>query len=116
MPADKDPDMAFVLVQHLAPDHDSRLVEILGRCTRMPVFEAEDGTPIKSNCVYVIPPNYEMELMNGTLVLVEPTVARDHRLPIDYFFRSLARDQHQRSIGIILSGTASDGFKGVRVI
>jgi two-component system CheB/CheR fusion protein len=116
MPADKDPGMAFVLVQHLSPDHKSMLSELICRYTRMPVFEVEDGMPVKVNCAYIIPPNYDMAFLNGSLHLLEPVVPRGQRLPIDFFFQSLADDQREHAVGIVLSGTGSDGTLGVRAI
>ncbi len=116
MPTDVEPNMAFVLVQHLAPDHKSILNEIIQRHTRMKVYEVEDGMSIKINCVYIIPPKHDMALINGKLQLFEPTVQRAVRLPIDFFFRSLALDQGDKAIGIILSGTGSDGTQGIREI
>ncbi len=116
MPADVEPGMAFVLVQHLAPDHKSILVELIRRYTRMQVFEVEDGMPVQVNCAYIIPPNRDMAFLGGTLQLLEPVAPRGQRLPIDFFFRSLAQDQHDRAIGIVLSGTGSDGTLGVRAI
>ncbi|MDO8776356.1 MAG: chemotaxis protein CheB, partial [Burkholderiaceae bacterium] len=116
MPADTDPGMAFVLVQHLAPDHKSILSDLIRRYTRMQVFEVEDGMAVHINCAYIIPPNRDMAFLNGTLQLLEPTAPRGHRLPIDFFFRSLAQDQHERAIGVVLSGTGSDGTLGVRAI
>jgi len=116
MPADKDPDMAFVLVQHLAPDHKSILTDLIRRYTRMEVFEVEDGMVVQPNCAYIIPPNRDMAFLNGYLQLLEPFSPRGQRLPIDFFFRSLAQDQHERSICIVLSGTGSDGTQGVRAI
>ena len=116
MPADTDPGMAFVLVQHLAPDHKSILTELVKRYTRMQVFEVEDGMTVKPNCAYIIPPNRDMAFMNGTLQLLEPAAPRGQRLPIDFFFRSLAQDQRERAICIVLSGTGSDGTLGVRAI
>ncbi|MFZ4775366.1 MAG: chemotaxis protein CheB, partial [Terrimicrobiaceae bacterium] len=116
MPADKDPGMAFVLVQHLAPDHKSILAELIGRCTRMPVFEVEDGMVVRPNCTYVIPPGRDMAFLNGALHLLEPSEPHGRRLPIDFFFRSLASDQHERAVGIVLSGTGSDGTQGVHAI
>ncbi len=116
MPADSDPGMAFVLVQHLAPDHKSILSELIRRCTRMPVHEVDDGMVVQRNCVYIIPPNRDMAFLNGTLQLLEPSAPRGQRLPIDFFFRSLAHDQGQRAIGVVLSGTGSDGTQGVRAI
>ena len=116
MPADGPPNMAFVLVQHLAPDHKSLLGDLLRHYTRMPVFEVEDGMPVRINTVYIIPPNHDLALLNGALQLFEPTEPRGQRLAIDYFFRSLAQDQQERAIGIVLSGTGSDGTLGVRAI
>lgn len=116
MPTDADPGMAFVLVQHLAPDHKSILSELIRRYTRMQVFEIEDGMAVQINCVYIIPPNHDLAFLNGTLQLLEPLEPRGQRLPIDYFFRSLAQDLHERAIGIILSGTGSDGTQGIRAI
>ncbi len=116
MPPNVDPGMAFVLVQHLAPDHKSILVELVRRFTRMQVFEVEDGMLVKPNCTYIIPPNRDIAFLNGRLQLLEPSAPRGQRLPIDFFFRSLAQDQHERAIGIVLSGTGSDGTLGVRAI
>ncbi len=116
MPADMDPDMAFVLVQHLAPDHKSILTDLIRRYTRMQVFEVEDGMTVKPNCAYIIPPNRDMAFLNGTLQLLEPFAPRGQRLPIDFFFRSLAQDQRERAICVVLSGTGSDGTQGVREI
>jgi two-component system CheB/CheR fusion protein len=116
MPPDVDPGMAFVLVQHLAPDHKSILTELIQRYTRMQVFEVEDGMAVRPNCAYIIPPNRDMAFLNGTLHLIEPAAPRGQRLPIDFFFRSLAQDQRERAICIVLSGTGSDGTLGVRAI
>ena len=116
MPAATDPGMAFVLVQHLAPDHESILAALIQRYTRMKVFEVQDGMVVQVNCAYIIPPNRDMAFLNGTLQLLAPTAPRGHRLPIDFLFRSLAQDQHERAIGIVLSGTGSDGTLGVRAI
>jgi len=116
MPADKNPDMAFVLVQHLAPDHKSILTELIRRYTRMQVSEVTDGVVVQPNCAYIIPPNRDMAFLNGTLQLLEPSSPRGQRLPIDFFFRSLAQDQHERAICIVLSGTGSDGTLGMRAV
>ena len=116
MPADRNPDMAFVLVQHLAPDHKSILTEIIQRYTRMKVFEVVDGIVVQPNCIYIIPPNRDMALISGTLQLLNPLAPRGQRLPIDYFLRTLSQDQHERSIAVILSGTGSDGTLGVRAV
>ncbi len=116
MPADVDPDMAFVLVQHLAPDHKSILTELIQRYTRMKVLEVEDAMVVQPNCAYIIPPNRDMAFLNGALHLLEPSAPRGQRLPIDFLFRSLAQDQCERAICIVLSGTGSDGALGVRAI
>lgn len=111
-----DTGMAFVLVPHLSPDHHSLLTEILQRCTSMPVAQALDLGQVSPNHVYIIPPDCDMALLNGVLQLSQPEAARGQRLPIDGFFRSLADDQAEYAIGIILSGTASDGTLGLRAI
>jgi two-component system CheB/CheR fusion protein len=116
MPADTNPGMAFVLVQHLAPDHKSILTELISRYTRMQVFEVKDGMAVKPNCAYIIPPNRNMAFLNGTLHLTEPSAPHGHRLPIDFFFQSLAQDQRELAICIVLSGTGSDGTQGARAI
>jgi two-component system CheB/CheR fusion protein len=116
MPADADPGMAFVLVQHLAPDHKSILTDLIRRYTRMQVFEVENGMVVQPNCAYIIPPNCDMAFLNGALQLLEPAAPRGRRLPIDFFFGSLAQDQRERAICIVLSGTGSDGTLGVRAV
>jgi len=116
MPAGDDPGMAFVLVQHLAPDHKSMLAELIRRCTRMEVLDVEDGMIVHPDCAYIIPPGRDMTLEDGMLRLSEPGEPRGLRLPVDVFFRSLALDQRERAIGIVLSGTGSDGTSGVRAI
>ena len=116
MPPDREPGMAFVLVQHLAPDHKSMLTGLIRKYTRMQVFEVEDGMEVKENCAYIIPPNRDMVFSNGTLQLLKPSAPRGQRLPIDFFFRSLAKDQHEHAICIVLSGTGSDGTLGLRAI
>jgi len=108
--------MAFVLIPHLDPGHQSLLTEILQRSTTMPVVEALDQTAVTPNHVYIIPPNREMAILNGVLQVSEPSQARGQRMPIDAFLRSLADDQAEHAIGIILSGTATDGTLGLRAI
>jgi len=116
MPADIETGMAFVLVQHLSPDHKSILPDIISRYTCMKVFEVTNGMEVKPNSVYVIPPDCNMTFLNGVLELVKPASLRHQRLPIDMFFRSLATNQRELAVGIILSGTGSDGTLGVRAI
>jgi len=108
--------LAFVLVPHLDPSHGSLLTEILQRATTMPVIEALNELPIEINHVYIIPPNRDMEIFHGELQLSIPIAPRGQRLPIDNFLRSLAEDQQENAIGIILSGTGTDGTQGARAI
>lgn len=108
--------MAFVLVSHLDPSHASILTEILQRTTSMQVVEAQDQMSIAPNCVYVIPPNRDMTIFHGILQLSIPAMPHGQRMPIDAFLRSLAEDQQENTIGIILSGTGTDGTLGLRAI
>ena len=107
---------AFVIVQHLDPTHEGMLVELLQRTTSMRVSEATDGTMVEPDHVYVIPPGKDMSMLHTTLQLLPQSSARNRVLPIDFFFRSLAHDQADRSIGVILSGMGSDGTLGLRAI
>lgn len=116
MPRDKTIGVAFVLVQHLSPDHKSILIDLVKRYTGMPVFLVEDGMKVQTDCIYVIPPNRDMALLNGKLQLLEPGAPRGLRLPIDFFFRSLAQDRKERAICIVLSGTGTDGSLGLKVV
>ncbi len=114
LPADAG--LAVVFVQHLSPQHESSLVDILPRKTKMPVHEAGDGVPIERNHVYVIPPNRDLAVMHGALHLMTRPQSPARHMPIDYLFRSLAEDQGRRAIGVVLSGTGSDGAAGLRAI
>ena len=114
--APKDSGLAFVIVQHLDPTHKGIMPELLQRCTAMTVEQVRDRQPVRPNRVYVIPPNKDLSLLRGALHLFEPGATRGLRLPIDFFFRSLAEDQKERSVGIILSGMGSDGTLGLRAI
>jgi two-component system CheB/CheR fusion protein len=108
--------MAFVLVSHLDPSHASLLTDILQRSTSLPVLEAQDQMVVAPDHVYVIPPNREMAIFHGTLQLSLPETPRGKRLPVDAFLSSLGEDQGRRAVGIILSGTGSDGTLGLRNI
>ncbi len=108
--------MAFVIVQHLDPTHKGIMPELLQRATRMKVLQVKDRTKVRPDCVYVIPPNKDMSILHGVLHLLEPVAPRGLRLPIDFFLRSLALDQQEHSIGVILSGMGSDGTLGLRGI
>ncbi|MDY6946385.1 MAG: chemotaxis protein CheB, partial [Pseudomonadota bacterium] len=112
MPANSG--MAFVLVQHLDPHHKSMLVDLLGRQTAMPVIEATSGARIVANRIFVIPPNATLTLRGGELRVSKPAPAREHRRPIDTFFASLAEDQGERAVCVVLSGTGSDGTQGLK--
>ncbi|MCX6161381.1 MAG: PAS domain-containing protein, partial [Ignavibacteriae bacterium] len=112
----KDSGIAFVVIQHLDPKYVGIMPELLQRITLLKVFQASDRLKLKPNCVYVIPPNKSMSLLNGALHLFEPVESRGLRLPVDIFFRSLADDMQEKSIGIILSGMGSDGSLGLKAI
>jgi two-component system CheB/CheR fusion protein len=108
--------MAFVLVQHLDPNHTSILASLVKHYTQLPVYEVTEGMIIQPDSIYVIPPNYDMVIEDGVLHLKKPIEAHGFRLPIDLFFRSLAQQKQEKAIGIIFSGTGSDGTLGVRMI
>lgn len=108
--------LAFVVVQHLDPNHKGMMAELLQRSTTMPVIQIKDRTTVVPNHVYVVPPNRDLSILHGVLHLLEPVAPRGLRLPIDFFFRSLADDQQEQSIGVILSGMGSDGTLGLRAI
>jgi PAS domain S-box-containing protein len=114
LPADTG--MAFVLVQHLEPSRESVLTKLLARATRMPVQEVREGMRAEPNQVYVIPANADLSLIDGLLHIVGRKAPAGHHLPIDYFFRSLAETLKSQAIGVILSGTASDGTAGLKAI
>ena len=114
MPVDSE--MAFVLVQHLAPDHISLLSELVGRSTTMPVVDATDGMPVLPRHVYVIPPNATLTIDAGVLQVHKPAPPRQSRFPIDTFFKSLAQDQGELAVCVVLSGSGSDGARGLRAI
>jgi chemotaxis methyl-accepting protein methylase/PAS domain-containing protein len=108
--------IAFIVIQHLDPTHKGIMPELLQRDTSMKVKQVRNNMKVKPNCVYVIPPNKDLSILHGALFLLEPVVNRGIRLPIDSFFLSLAADQHERAVGVILSGMGSDGTIGLRAI
>jgi chemotaxis methyl-accepting protein methylase/chemotaxis response regulator CheB len=108
--------MAFVVIQHLDPAYKGAMVELLQRSTPMAVTQVKDGQAVQPNCVYVIAPNKDMSIMRGALHLLPQAAPRGLNLPIDFFFRSLAEDQQERAIGVVLSGMGSDGTLGLRAI
>ncbi|WP_269851460.1 chemotaxis protein CheB [Methanosarcina horonobensis] len=116
IPKDVNPGVAFVIIQHLDPKYKSILTSLIGRYTNLPVYEIEEGMDVKPNSVYVIPPNRDLIYREGLLHLVEPIEPHGRRMPIDFFFRSLAEEKREWAIGIVLSGTGSDGTLGIRAI
>ena len=108
--------LAWVIVQHLDPTHRGMMPELLQRATGMKVAQIRDGTRVQPDFVYVIPPNRDLSILRGVLHLSLPMAPRGQRLPIDFFLRSLAQDQQERSIGVILSGMGTDGTLGLRAI
>lgn len=114
MPADSG--FAFVVIQHLSPDFKSLMDELLSRHTSMAIHRVESGMKVETNSVYLIPPKKDMTLSQGALFLADRAIARPLDLPIDIFFRSLAQDVGDRAVAVVLSGTGSDGSRGVRAI
>ncbi len=110
------PGMAFVIVQHLDPTHKSLMVDLLKKYTKIQISEVKDHTEVLKDHVYIIPPNKDMAIFNGILHLLEPSLPRGFRKPIDFFQRSLANDQGVRAVGIILSGTGTEGTMGLKDI
>jgi two-component system CheB/CheR fusion protein len=108
--------MAYVIVQHLSPSDEGRLVEILRRATPMPVHEIVDRTAVEPDCVYVIPPDRELSLRDGVLHVDESAERRGLRLPIDIFFRSLAIERGRSAVAVVLSGMGSDGTLGLAAV
>jgi two-component system CheB/CheR fusion protein len=107
---------AFIVVQHLSPDFRSLTDELLARRTRIPIHRVENGMEVRRDAIYLIPPKKDMIIANGRLLLTDKDPAQFLALPIDHFFRSLAQDARDRAIGIVLSGTGSDGSRGIRDI
>ena len=108
--------IAFVVIQHLSPNHKSIIGEILKKDTSLPIKEIQDGMEVEPSTVYFNPPNQEVGLYQGTFHLMEPAEIRHTRLPIDFFFRSLAQDLEEKAICVILSGTGSDGTLGLGAV
>jgi two-component system, chemotaxis family, CheB/CheR fusion protein len=111
-----DTGIAFVLIQHLDPKHESMSADILSRATKMTVTEVKDGMPVEPNKVFVIPPGFSMEILNGILTLLPRPEIRGQHLVIDSFFKSLAEDHKHLAIGVVLSGTGTDGTLGLMAI
>jgi two-component system CheB/CheR fusion protein len=111
-----DPRIGFVLVPHLDPNHKGMMPELLQRCTKMPVVQAQDNLTVGGGHIYIIPPNTDMSILRGRLYLHEPAAARGWRTPIDFFLRHLAEDQGEHAVAIILSGMGADGTLGVKAV
>ena len=114
MPANSG--LAFVVIQHLSPDFRSLMDELLARRTSIPIRRVEDGMAVEPDTIYLMPPKKEMIISGGKLLLTDKDPGQGLTLPIDHFFRSLAQDAGEAAIGIILSGTGSDGSRGIRAI
>ena len=112
----KNNGMAFVVIQHLNPNYTGILPELLQRITTMKVFQATDNLNVIPDCIYVIPPNKSLCILNASLYLFDLIDSVRLHLPVDIFFRTLAADRMEKSIGIILSGMGSDGSGGVKYI
>ncbi len=110
------PGMAFILVQHLDPQHHSMLADILSKTSKMPIHEAKDGVTVQPDCIYVIPPNTAIAIAEGKLRLTPRAQSQQPHLPVDFFLRSLAEDQKSNAVGVILSGNGSDGVAGIAAV
>jgi two-component system CheB/CheR fusion protein len=108
--------LAFIIVQHLDPTRKDMLVELLQHATPLQVLQIKDRQRVEPNRIYIIPPNKDVSILHGVLHLLAPAKPRGLRLPIDFFFQSLAVDQQNRSIAVILSGMGSDGTVGLGAI
>jgi two-component system CheB/CheR fusion protein len=111
-----DSGMGFILVPHLDPTHVSLMPELVQKSSKMDVIQVKDGIEVKPNTVYIVPPNHDLAILNRTLQLMDSPKTLGPRIPIDFFFRSLAEDQGDKSICIILSGMGTDGTLGLRAI
>jgi len=110
------PDVAFVVIQHLSPDYESHMVDLLAKQATLAVVEATDGMEVKPNHIYLIPRRKQMTIAQGKLVLIDYSRSQGLSLPIDIFLESLAHERGEKAIGIILSGTGSDGTHGILAI
>ena len=111
-----DTGMAFIYVQHLSPDHKSMLTSLLAKATSMKVQEVDKKQPVKPNTFFIMPPDKEIKVVNGYIILTPRPESPKVNLPIDILFTSLAKSHKQNTIGIILSGSASDGTIGLKAI
>lgn len=107
---------AYIIVQHLSPDYESMMPELLGKHTEMHIITVTDGVEVMANTIYLLPPKKNLIVAEGKLLLTDTIPEQGINLPIDIFFRSLAQDQLHKTIGIILSGTGSDGSRGIKAL
>lgn len=107
---------SFVVIQHLSPDYKSMMAELLSKNTELSIYEVEDGMPIEEGSIYLIPPKRNMTIREGRLQLAAKPRGHKLPLPIDVFFNSLAEDQGERAVAVVLTGTGSDGTNGIRAI
>ena len=108
--------MAFILVQHLDPTHESMMVDLLAGRTSMTVRQATDGMPIERDHLYVIPPGTYLSVVGGALRLSQPQARHGARLPFDFLLHSLAQDCGARAVCVILSGSGADGSLGLKAV
>ena len=111
-----DSGMAFVVILHLSPDHESRLAEVLRGSTAMPVTQVNESVAVEPNHVYVVSPHQSLSMVDGHLAVSSRTRIEERRAPIDIFFRTLGESHHSRAVGVVLSGTGSDGSMGLKRI
>jgi two-component system, chemotaxis family, CheB/CheR fusion protein len=111
-----DSGMAFVVILHLSPDHESRLAEVLRGSTAMPVTQVNELVAVRPNHVYVVPPDQSLSMVDGHLAVSPRTRIEERRAPIDIFFRTLGESHHSRAVGVVLSGTGADGSMGLKRI
>ncbi|MBU0991508.1 MAG: PAS domain-containing protein [Proteobacteria bacterium] len=111
-----DSHMAFIVVTHLDPNHVSIMPELIRKQTQMTVLTIADGLKVDPDCIYIVPPNNDVGIIHGFLQLIEFVEGTSHRSPINYFFKTLAADQKEKAIGIILSGMGTDGTLGLKAI
>ena len=111
-----DTPASFVILQHLAPDHESQLADILSRSSKLPVQEADETMSVASGHIYVLTPDRYLTIVDHGLFVEPPTQPRGSRMPIDHFMRTLAETAGARSVGVILSGTGNDGTAGLQTI
>lgn len=111
-----DTGVAYIVVQHLSPDYESMMPELLSRHSRMPIQQITDSTEIHSDHIYLMPPRKNMMIADGKLLLTDAMPEQPPQMPIDFFFKSLAQNYGHRAVGIILSGTGSDGTRGIKAL